>query len=148
MSKINKDQPATIESWYYANKDYLSYYYENYPFIAEDGVTLPIDTEILQKYYINDIEKRNLEVNPAILGNYSFLFSYWLDNYPKKDSEKFKGQTTLGYIQDALETQAKGIAGAIKDTVSIGTSLLKAVKENLPLILITIGTLFVYKTFK
>jgi hypothetical protein len=147
MSLIDQN-PKTLESWYNQNIDYLSFYYQEYPFIIENGITLPIETEILSEYYLQDSENRNITPNPNILDNYSFLFSYYLENFPKSDKDKFKLNTGLGYLWNATKIEVSNIGNTISNVVGTGFDFLKSINKYLPLILGVAGLYFLTKLKK
>lgn len=147
MSLIEQN-PKTLESWYNQNIDYLSFYYQEYPFISENGITLPIETEILTEYYLQDSGNRNITPNQNILDNYSFLFSYYLENFPKSESSKFKLNTALGYLWNATKTEVSNIGNTISDAVGTGFDFLKNINKYLPLIVGVVGLYFLTKLKK
>lgn len=93
-------------SWYDANKDFKDWYYANYPFLKD--FSFPIEFNDLKDFYFLDMENRNLTPLQEFSSCYEFLFSYFLENYPRqKDPTRFKGKTwferTLSNIPDVVK---------------------------------------------
>jgi len=101
MIELNK-YPATLEEWLILNESSLQWYKDSYEFLK--NVNLPIPYYVLKEYYIRDIEDRNFSPNQSIIENYSFLFSYYLDNFNKSQADKFSGNTTIGYLWNSLKS--------------------------------------------
>lgn len=66
------------ETWEIYNSPYFSYYYDAYPFLLQNGITLPIDKSRLEVFYINDQLSKNLTPQATWVNCYEALFSYFL----------------------------------------------------------------------
>ena len=142
MSNIS--EPKTLNEWILRNKQFYEWYYKEYPFLKEIGLPIPFET--LQDYYKTDIENRNFSVNYDIYYNYSFVFSYFLENFPKSDSAKFKGKTFIEYVGEETKNQIENIADIVAKPFELSFDFLKNINKNLPLIIITVGLFFLWKT--
>lgn len=133
----------TYAEWYEQNYQYKDWYFEQYPFLKE--FIFPIPEQTLKYFYVVDIQGRNLPVNQIILDNYDFLFSYFLDNYPKvKNKEnRFTGKTWFEYFINAIP---EGISNVTKNVPVISdlTDFLKNINTFFPIILILLA-LYLWK---
>ena len=124
----------TQEKWVLENQDFYYWYYENYPFLQE--YKLPIPYESLVEFYLTDMNKRNFDANLNFANEYENVFSYFIEYYPKDDSEKFTGKTDLQYILNAIPKAFNDVIIEPLETVGgIGADLFKNINKFFPLLL-------------
>lgn len=105
----------TEKEWTAANKGAFEWYYSTYPFLKK--FRLPISHSKLSDFYQTDMYDRNLKPNPVFIQTYEFLFSYFLENYPRlEDKTRFEGKTGLGYFIGAVPS---GIGKTFKPVSNI-----------------------------
>ena len=63
------------------------WYFTTYPFLKDIVFPPPID--FLKAYYETDMLNRNLTPLTPLFDNYEFLFSFFLENFPKDRNNKF-----------------------------------------------------------
>jgi hypothetical protein len=133
---------VTMSEWYNKNKNNLNWYYTEYPFLK--NFVLPITTDTLKNYYIDDSHDRNITPNQNILANYEFLFTYFCDNYNKSLSEKFVANN---WFENILQAIPKGFEKTIADVQSGLNSVFDTSKYIILLALI-VALLYFYKQIK
>jgi len=101
---------CSLYTWQLANKPLYDWYYKTYPFLNQ--FILPIPYNDLLNFYVDDIEKRNLKPVQEFVDCYEFLFSYFLENYNKKDEDKFFAKT---FLENSLENLPKVFKETIND---------------------------------
>jgi len=69
---------CTELQWIEENNAFYQWYYDEYPELIENDVTLPITFERLKLFYVLDMEERNLTPQEEMLKCYEHLFSYFL----------------------------------------------------------------------
>jgi hypothetical protein len=85
---------CTQEDWYNFNKSFRDWYFKEYPFLKD--FSFPISHTDLKRFYVDDMENRNLIPLESFEACYESLFSYFLENYPRQDDPtRFKGKTFL-----------------------------------------------------
>lgn len=125
------------KDWIAANKDYYNWYYETYPFLKNIG--LPISTQKLENFYIDDIKSRNFKPVQAIVDSYDLLFSYFIANYPEQNNpNRFTGKTTFEYV---VENIPKAVSKTFSDISDFGSSITNTIMIILILIIIFIVVL-------
>jgi hypothetical protein len=139
----NTNYFATETEWFNFYKNNLNWYYENYPFLKK--FKLPISTDYLKDYYINDRKKLHFEPLPQYLNNYELLFSYFIANYPLSDSQKFSGKSSIEYV---LENVPRGITKTFSEIEVKAGEVFGFSKEVIILILIGIALLVAYNLTK
>ena len=120
---------CTQYDWVNANKNYYSFYYDAYPFLA--GFILPIPFYKLQDFYVKDMLSRNLTPLDSFKNCYEFVWSYFLDNYPKKnDFQRFTGKSFIGYTRENI---GKAVSKSFTDTTTFVGSQTKNLLSSLGL---------------
>jgi hypothetical protein len=130
----------TQNKWVQENQNYYNWYYENYTFLQQ--FQLPIDHEILIEYYFADMENRNFTPSVNFANEYENVFSYFLDNFPKDENEKFSGKTDLQYIIDSIPDAINDvIVKPVSELGTIGKDFFQNINKYFPF-LIGIGILY------
>ena len=102
MSKIGEE--ITKDEWVKNNSNFYDYYYENYPNLV--GLKLPLDHSAMVDFYNSDQSERGLNPDDAMRNNYAFMFSYFLDNYKKKLSDKTKVKDFSDYVIEDVKKKS------------------------------------------
>lgn len=137
----------TQQAWTNDNLKFKDWYFENYPFLKQ--FQFPISHDFLQMFYETDIVNRNFNINSSIHSEYELTFSYFLDNFPKNDKDKFSGKTPLGYVIDAIPKAVNDtIIKPIEGGFNISLDFLKNLNKYFPLIIGVAGLFFATKLFK
>jgi len=113
----------TISEWTKNNINAFDYYYSEYPFLKKFG--LPVETQILQEFYINDYKRRNLKIDNNLVNNYGFLFSYFIANYEKPQTassnsiERFIENIPAGFEKtiEQIGTTTKNVVSGLSESL-------------------------------
>jgi hypothetical protein len=134
---------ATIEQWKTENLIYQEWYFETYPFLKQ--FEFPIPYENLKDFYVEDMQFRNLTPLDTFAENYDFVFSYFLENYPKilNSEDRFKARNFLERVIDvfpkAIEKSFNDIGETVKDSFNF-------LDKYIYIVLIILVLLFLIKT--
>lgn len=128
------------------NKDW---YFQTYPFLKE--FEFPIKFQDLQNFYLVDMSNRNLTPLESFVNIYEFVFSYFLENYPRlEDGTRFRGKTFLQRFPENLGTALDKTFKPIKNIFEAGFNVLEAVgnlSKNFWFLILPIAGYFIYKKF-
>lgn len=133
METINYTQ----SQWYSKNANAKEYYLSEYPFLKDFAFPVPMTT--LVSFYKEDTAKRNIVPNDQFLDTYDFALSYFLENYPKRNSsDRFIAKSDL-------ELLGVGLSEGIKKTFSIDIpQFFSGISQNLIIILILVLAILIF----
>lgn len=138
---------CNFNEWINVNKNYYDFYLNTYPFLK--NMSMPLSFDKVKNFYINDIESRNFEPNPAMLNCYELLFTYFCENYDRtltNTQGAVVGKTRIEYIVDALPSAISKTANQAAEGVS---EIFKIGKQiALYLIIVSVIILVIYFTIK
>ena len=122
------------QNWIAGNKDHFNWYYEKYPELIANDISLPVGMDALQRFYIADMMDRNLEPLQEFIECYAHLWSYFLGRLTGVIN--VKGRTWLQHTLDNLP-------GAWNKTVQDISN-----PFGVPIWAWAIGAIVVYKAIK
>ena len=142
----------TFESLKNLDANEKNWYFTQYPFLKD--FNFPPDVDFLQEYYFSDMRSRNLVPLESLFENYDFLFSYFLANYNKNFSDKFKAPNWFNRLLDSFpeaikqtEKDLKPVSDVLTGVTDIVSGIGSAVK-NFWFIIVPIIVLLILKELK
>jgi hypothetical protein len=148
------DFVCDFQEWKSKNLQYKDWYLDTYPYLKEFPFPLPKDE--LAEFYRLDMLVRNLEPLAEFSGCYEFLFSYFLENFPRQnDSTRFRGKTffemTVENLPEVIEDSPpfqffEGV-GNVTQGIADFTNLFGTITKKLYFIVIPVGIYLAYRIF-
>jgi len=132
---------CTEKKWIAENFSFYSWYYDEYPNLQANGVSLPIPMQKLQLYYVLDMEERNLEPLKEVLNCYEHLFSYFLGRLTGAIS--FQGR---GWLELTMENFPGAVSKTFDDIQEGVTGLFDELFIWLILIIVALALIFLIKS--
>jgi hypothetical protein len=125
------------------------WYFETYPFLKE--FEFPIKFSDLQNFYLVDMNSRNLTPLENFVNVYEFVFSYFLENYPRlEDGTRFRGKTFIQRFPENLDSALSTTFKPFKNIAEAGFNILEAIgniSKNFWFLFIPVIGFLIYKKF-